>query len=171
MTQDDLAARSPKGTAGCRPARNPRLLPRTFAVSRPRLLGIKAATALPSMQDPTRALAGGPSGFTCLHAATLVDASRLVAPLVAAGLSPDVQIEALDGPAAFGLRHFLRDRSQGRLPSSRLCAVFRGEAVGHCGTVAMPQCLRQRRRSRQAQPEAVAVLPPYAPASPAACVR
>lgn len=73
---------------------------------------------------PGLALEQGPSGFGCLHAAALVDAHRLVAPLAAAGLSPDQQIEPLNGPAAFSLRSFLRDHS--KLPASKLCAVFRG---------------------------------------------
>lgn len=45
---------------------------------------------------------------------------------MAAGAAPNEQIAHLDGAGALSLRRFLVDHS--RLPSSKLCAVFRGEA-------------------------------------------
>jgi len=75
-------------------------------------------------RDASLARQFGPSGFSCLHAAALTDGWRLIPALLAAGLSQDQQIAALDGPAAFELRQFLTSHS--KLPSSKLCAVFRG---------------------------------------------
>lgn len=75
---------------------------------------------------PSVAAQCGPSGFTALHAAALTDQHRLVPDLVAAGVSPSTQIEALDGPAAYALRKWMQELS--RLPSNKLCAVFRGES-------------------------------------------
>ena len=76
-------------------------------------------------QEPSRAQVEGPSGFSPLHAAALTDSHRVVNELVGlSGIAPDQQVAALDGPAAFALRQFLREHS--KLPSSKLCAVFRG---------------------------------------------
>lgn len=82
-------------------------------------------------QEPSRAQVSmeGPSGFTALHAAALTDSFRVVNELVGlSGIAPDQQVAALDGPAAFALRQFLREHS--KLPSSKLCAVFRGGPGG-----------------------------------------
>ncbi|KAI3430817.1 hypothetical protein D9Q98_009228 [Chlorella vulgaris] len=92
-----------------------------------------------------QALVSGPSGFSCLHAAALSDCHRLIAPLVAARLQaneanaeapipaamagPDQQIGPLDGAAASALRTFLREHS--KLPSAKICAVFRGVTPLH----------------------------------------
>ncbi|PRW21035.1 flagellar associated isoform A [Chlorella sorokiniana] len=80
-------------------------------------------------QGEAAALVCGPSNFTPLHAAALTDCHRLIAPLVEAGAAPNEQIAHLDGAGALSLRRFLVDHS--RLPSSKLCAVFRGVTPLH----------------------------------------
>lgn len=96
----------------------------TFSLLDSLLSGHSSRAKLLLAQDPQRAQVGGPSNFGSLHAAALSDCHRLVAPLVAAGLDIDQQIDTLDGHAAFALRQFLREHC--KLPSSKLCAVFRG---------------------------------------------
>lgn len=74
-----------------------------------------------------------PSCLTHLPSCAAPFPTRLVAPLVAAGAAPNEQIAHLDGAGALSLRRFLVDHS--RLPSSKLCAVFRGArgpAGGSC---------------------------------------
>ena len=92
-------------------------------------------------KDPWLAKVTGPSNFSCLHAAACTDSYKLVPALLAAGasrsaplppLSVDAPIAALDAGAAFALRQFLREHS--KLPSSKLCAVFRGESLCCCPT-------------------------------------
>lgn len=117
-----------------------------------RLLGLQLAAAphRASTDDgasddahATPQLPTGPSGFSVLHAAALTECHRMVPVLVEAGVPVDGAIEALDGGAAFALRKWLQEHS--RLPSSKLCAVFRGVTPLHVaawlGHTAMVQAL------------------------------
>lgn len=120
-----------------------------------------------------QALVSGPSGFSCLHAAALSDCHRLIAPLVAARLQaneanaeapipaamagPDQQIGPLDGAAASALRTFLREHS--KLPSAKICAVFRGvRAAGSIDPCNMELGIPQQTCPRTRRHRAVPVL-------------
>lgn len=101
------------------------------------LAGHSSRASLLLEQDPQeRAQVVGPSNFGALHAAALSDCHRFVAPLVAAGLDINQQIDTMDGQAAFALRQFLREHC--KLPSSKLCAVFRGALAAAVARVASP---------------------------------